>query len=127
MRFTEVRRVAARPEDVWVALHDQELLSGAIPGCERLIPLGDGEYVAILTTGGDTYRALLTVADVWPGSELTVTLAGRGRCSMLEATLDIGLHHGHAPGTTSLSFDARVHICGQAHGLDPELLLAAVT
>ncbi len=68
MRYTDEHHVAGEPDDVWQALHDPEVLSASIPGCERLIPLGDQEYVAILTVRTDTYRGLLTVTDTAPGS-----------------------------------------------------------
>src|ERR1700712_3152704 len=117
MHYTEVRQVAARREDVWLALHDSEGLRASIPGCEQLIRLGDDEYAAVLATREDTCRGLLTVADVSPGSDLTLTLAGRGQCSTLEVRLDIRLRAGRVPGTTSLVHGARVHFGGPASAL----------
>jgi carbon monoxide dehydrogenase subunit G len=118
MRYTEEHHVAGRPDDVWRALHDPEVLSASIPGCERLIPLGDQEYVAILTAGTDTYRGLLTVTDIAPGSRLTVSLDGRGRHHTLEVGLEVRVGHGPASGTTSLAYDARVHVGGPAGATD---------
>lgn len=112
MRFTDVRRVAARPAEVWDALHDREALRASIPGCERLIPLGADEYVAILAVAADTYRGLLTIIDAQPGSELILKLDGRGRTSTLEVGVDVRLEEGPAPDTTSLVYDARVHVGG---------------
>jgi carbon monoxide dehydrogenase subunit G len=109
MRFTDVRRVAARRAEVWDALHDRDALAESIPGCERLIPLGDGEYVAIMAVRSHTFRCLLTVADTSLGSELTVTLDGRGRSGTLEAAVEVKLDDGPMPDMTSLAYDARVH------------------
>ncbi len=119
MRYTDVRHVAGQPEDVWQALHDSEVLRAGFPGCERLIPLGIGEYAAILATREDICRGLLTVADRSPGAELTVMLAVRGRCSIFEVELDVRLHDGPAPGTTSLAYDARVHSGGAGSTVGP--------
>src|SRR4051794_27658798 len=110
MRFTDVRHVAGQPADVWQALHDREVLRAGVPG--RLIELGDDEYVAILADHAETYRGLLCVVDRAPGSDLTVQLAGRGRCGTLEVALDMRLRDGGVPGTTALLCDVRVHVDG---------------
>ena len=118
MRYTDEHHVAGEPGDVWQALHDPEVLSASIPGCERLIPLGDQQYVAILTVRTDTYRGLLTVTDTAPGSQLTVELDGRGRHHTLEVGLDVRIEDGPASGTTCLAYDARVHVGGPAGATD---------
>src|SRR3954471_8399823 len=112
MRYTGVRRVSGPRADVWQVLHDREVLRAGIPGCERLIPLGDHEYVAILAGRSETYRGLLTVVDGSPGTELRVELAGRGRCGTLEVAIDVQLCDGGPAGTTSVLCDARVHVDG---------------
>jgi carbon monoxide dehydrogenase subunit G len=111
MQFTDVRRVAARPADVWDALHDREVLAATIPGCDRLIPLGEGEYAAIVSApvdgDTDTYRGLLTLTDTWPGTELHVSLAGRGRCGTLEVDVRVRLERDSTTETTQVRYDAR--------------------
>jgi carbon monoxide dehydrogenase subunit G len=112
MRYTDVRQVPGQREDVWQALHDIEVLRAGLPGCEELIPLGHDEYVAILATGDDTYRGLLTLADTSPCSQLAMQLDGRGRSGSLEVGLDVLLRDGRVPGMTSLVYRARVHLGG---------------
>jgi carbon monoxide dehydrogenase subunit G len=116
MRFSDVRQVAASADDVWHALHDREVLSAAIPGCERLSPVGAGQYSAILAARvgrlADTYRGTFAIDDTCPGSELVVSVTGRGRCGTLDLDLRVRLDKGFAPGTTALSYDARARVGG---------------
>jgi carbon monoxide dehydrogenase subunit G len=116
MRFTDVRQLAAPTEAVWTALHDHDVLRAAIPGCERLSPVGAGRYSATLAARvgrlADTYRGTFAIDDTRPGSELVVAIAGRGRFGTLELDLRVRLDEGHAPGTTSLLYDARARVGG---------------
>lgn len=116
MRFCDVRQVAAPAAEVWTALHDRDVLRQAIPGCERLSPDGSGQYSATLAARvgrlGDTYRGTFAIDDTDPGSELAVSIAGRGRCGTLELDLFVRLDEGTVPGTTSLSYDAHARVGG---------------
>jgi carbon monoxide dehydrogenase subunit G len=116
MRFTDVRHVAAPADEVWTALHDLDVLTKIIPGCERLSPVGVGRYSATLAARvgrlADTYRGTFSIDDTCPGSELMVSIAGRGRCGNLELDLRVRLDEGFAPGTTALLYDARARVGG---------------
>lgn len=129
MRFSDVRQVTAPVEEVWTALHDREVLSAAIPGCERLSPVGAGQYSATLAARvarlGDTYRGTFAIDDTCPGSELVVSVAGRGRCGTLELDLRVRLDEGFAPGTTALAYDARARVGGLVSRLGRATLTVA--
>ena len=116
MRFTDVRHMLAPAAHVWDALHDSEVLHAAIPGCERLSPIGDGEYSATLAARvgrlADTYRGTFAIEDTWPGAELMVSIAGRGRCGTLELDLRVRLDEGLTSGTTALVYDAHARVGG---------------
>jgi uncharacterized protein len=116
MRFTDVRQVPAPAAEVWTALHDSEVLRAAIPGCERLSPTGAGRYSATLAARvgrlADTYRGTFAIDDTHPGSELVVSISGRGRCGTLELDLRVRLSEGRTPGTTALAYDARARVGG---------------
>jgi carbon monoxide dehydrogenase subunit G len=116
MRFTDVRHVAAPAEEVWTALHDREVLRIAIPGCEQLSPLSAGLYTATLAARvgrlADTYRGTFAIADTRPGSELVVSVDGRGRCGTLELDLRVRLEEGRSRGTTALAYDAHARVGG---------------
>ena len=57
----------APPEHVWAVLHDPAALAAAIPGCERLEPLGAGRYTATLSIGvaafKGRYQGVVSVAN----------------------------------------------------------------
>ena len=116
MRFSDVRHVPATTAEVWTALHDTDVLRMAIPGCERLSPVSAGRYSAILAARvgrlADTYRGTFAIQDTRPGSELVVSVDGRGRCGTLEVDLRVRLDEGHEPGTTALVYDARTRVGG---------------
>jgi len=116
MRFTDVRHMSAPTGKVWMALHDSEVLHAAIPGCQRLSPVGDGQFSATLAARvgrlADTYRGTFCIEDTWPGSELVVSIAGRGRCGTLELDLRVRLDEGFTPGTTALFYDAHARVGG---------------
>ena len=129
MRFADVRHVAAPAGEVWTALHDREVLRAAIPGCERLHPIGAGRYSATLAARvgrlADTYRGTFAIEDVSPGSELVVSVDGRGLCGKLELDLRVQLDDGHAPGTTALAYDASARVGGLVARLGPAPLTIA--
>ena len=116
MRFTDVRQVPASAGQVWTALHDREVLHAVIPGCERLSPLGAGRYSATLAARVgrlvDTYHGTFAIEDTCPGSELAVSVAGRGRWGTLDLELDVRLDEGLEPRTTALVYDARARVTG---------------
>ncbi len=116
MRFTDVRHVPAPALEVWTALHDSEVLRRAIPGCERLSPVGVGRYSATLAARvgrlADTYRGTFAIDDTAPGSELVVSVSSRGRCGTLDLDLRVRLDEGREAGTTLLTYDARAHVGG---------------
>ena len=116
MRFSDVRHVSAPAADVWTALHDRDVLHMAIPGCERLSPVSAGRYAATLAARvgrlTDTYRGSFAIDDTDPGSELVVSVDGRGRFGTLELDLCVHLDEGRSRGTTALTYDAHARVGG---------------
>jgi carbon monoxide dehydrogenase subunit G len=116
MRFTGQQQLRAASTVVWAALHDADVLRSVIPGCERLVPLGRGEYAATLAARvgplADCYRGRFTIEPVSPGRELRVVVEGRGRFGRLELVLDVGLAPGQEWDSTALTYDARATVGG---------------
>jgi uncharacterized protein len=116
MRFSDVRHVPAPAADVWKALHDRDVLRMAIPGCERLSPVGAGRYAATLAARvgllADTYRGTFDIDDTEPGTALVVRVHGRGRCGTLELDLRVRLDEGRTRGTTALAYEAHARVGG---------------
>jgi len=115
MRFSGVRQVAAPAELVWAALHDHETLRAAIPGCERLSPVGPQQYAATLAARvgpvADTYRGAFHIEDLRPGGELHVHVEGRGRCGQLQVDLRVVLED-RGRARTELRYDAHAGVKG---------------
>lgn len=116
MRFSGEQQVSAPVAQVWAALHDDEALSSAIPGCEELAPLAAGAYAATLAARvgpvADTYRGTFAIEDLCAGSELRVRVEGRGRCGRLSVDLRVCLTTGPGPGTSVLRYDADATVSG---------------
>ncbi len=116
MRFEGVRQVPAPVGVVWAGLHDRAVLRRAIPGCERLAPVGLHEYAATLAVRvgpvADTYRGAFAIEDLCPDAELIVRVEGRGRCGQLRVDLRVELESGERPGTTVLRYDAHAGVRG---------------
>jgi carbon monoxide dehydrogenase subunit G len=116
MRFSGERQVGRPVEAVWAALHHREVLRGAIPGCEELVPLDEGRYAATLAARvgpvADTYRGSFSIEDLRPGSDLRVLVDGKGRCGRLELDLRVTLTGGRVPGTTLLGYVADATVRG---------------
>jgi hypothetical protein len=60
----------------------------------------------------DTYDGTFAIEDTCPGSELVVSVAGRGRWGTLELDLCVRLDEGFAPRTTALVYDAHARVSG---------------
>ena len=116
MWFSGERELQPPVEQVWAALHDSDVLRASIPGCQGLVPLDTGRYAATLAARvgpvADTYRGAFSIEDLRPGSELRVSVEGRGRCGRLELDLRFRLASGRRPGTTELRYDAHAKVSG---------------
>ncbi len=70
MKLTGSYEVAAAAEKVWNALTDPVSLSGCIPGCDGLEPVGQDDYTATMTVGvgpvKGTYNAKISMLDKDP-------------------------------------------------------------
>ena len=60
----------------------------------------------------DTYKGTFAIEDTCPGSELVVSVAGRGRFGTLELDLCVQLEEGFEPRTTALVYDAHARVSG---------------
>ena len=67
---------------VWGLLLDADNLARCMPGCEKLVPLGEDRYEATLSVGvgsiRGTYLAKITLADQVPMRSYKLTVEGTG-------------------------------------------------
>jgi len=117
--------VHAPREAVWAALNDTAVLGAAIPGCQRIIWVGDGalelEIRVNLGLMKPVFTGDLTLSNVVPARRYT--LSGRGRGGILglaEGGADIIL--ADDPAGTLLQFVAHGGASGQIMKLGQALI-----
>jgi hypothetical protein len=82
MELKGERRLPVDRETAWRALNDPQRLRAAIPGCESLESIGEGEYRAVLSVSLGPVRAKfsgkLRVEDAVPPERYTLRFEGEG-------------------------------------------------
>lgn len=82
MQLTDHRDIAARPEAVWAAILDPEVLRACIPGCESLTGSPEEGYEAVVVQKVGPVKARFTgivaLSDIDPGRAVTISGEGKG-------------------------------------------------
>ncbi len=87
---------AAPPEAVWALLNDPDVIASCLPGCERLEPLGDDRFRAVLkltvaAISGE-YTGTVALVDKQPPRSYRLVVEGTGKPGFVkgEARIDLG-------------------------------------
>lgn len=128
MRVDRSFTLHAPAEQVWAALTDPAVLTGAIPGCERFEP-GDGSASLSVTAAVAATTATYAVAGQVtsrdrPGS-LALALEANGEPGTLTGTVHLRL--AGEDGVTRLSCEAEAEATGQLAAIGQALLAATAT
>ena len=82
MELNDSRHIAARPDIVWTAILDPEVLRSCIPGCESLTGSVEAGYEAVVVQKvgpvSARFTGVVTLSDIVPGQSLTITGEGKG-------------------------------------------------
>ena len=82
MKVTASYQFNATAPKVWAVLTDPKSLSGCIPGCEGLDPLGNDEYQAVMSVGvgpvRGRYNAKISMHDQVPNQSYRLVVQGSG-------------------------------------------------
>lgn len=82
MELADSRLIAARPDIVWPAILDPEVLRACIPGCESLTGSVEAGYEAVVVQKvgpvSARFTGIVTLSDIIPGQSLTITGEGKG-------------------------------------------------
>lgn len=82
MDLTGSQRIAARPEHVWRALNDPDVLRQCIPGCQELTQTSPTEFSArvVLKIGPmkATFAGAVTLSELEPPRAYRITGEGQG-------------------------------------------------
>jgi len=114
MKIEGTTDIPASHDRVWTALLDPETLAAAIPGCEKLEALGDGEFKAIMKVGvgpvKGTFEGKVRLSDVEPPNRYRMALEGSGGPGFVrgQALMELA----PAEGATKVHYDADVQIGG---------------
>jgi carbon monoxide dehydrogenase subunit G len=97
----------APAEKVWRVLTEPKSLSGCIPGCEGLDPIGGDEYEAVLNVKigpiGARYNAKIAMRDKVPHQSYRLVISGTGSGSFVSGDAKITL--AEQGGKTTVSFE----------------------
>lgn len=125
MKITGEQLIAAKPEQVWQALNDPEVLRQSIPGCKSLEKAGDNAFKATIETKIGPIKAVFNgdvqLSDLDPPNGYT--LSGRGSAGSM------GSAKGSArvrlvpdgPGT-KLTYDVDADVTGKFAQLGSRLI-----
>jgi len=114
MKIEGTTDIPARHDRVWTALLDPETLAAAIPGCEKLEALGDGEFKAVMKVGvgpvKGTFEGKVRLSDIEPPNRYRMALEGSGGPGFVrgQALMELA----PAEGATKVHYDADVQVGG---------------
>lgn len=125
MEMNLQHRIAARPEQVWAALNDVNVLKSCIPGCESLVATGDHAFNARVVTKIGPVKAgfdfVVTLTDLNPPKSYTINGKGQGGAAgFANGSAEVTLQ---ADGTdTILAYRAKAQIGGKLAQLGSRLV-----
>lgn len=120
------RDLKAPAERVYHALTDPEILCRTIPGCQRLSPVGDNAYEAVLSAGvgpvKGTFSGNVRLEDTRPPSHYRIVFEGKGAPGFVKGSADFDLQgNGEA---TALRYVADLNLGGPIAGVGQRLIQA---
>ena len=111
-------------ERVWAAFLDPEVLRQAIPGCEKLDAIGDGEYKVTLKIGvaavKGTFEGKVRLFDMKPPESYRMAVEGSGGPGFIRGETQIALSD--ADGGTRVSYTADVQVGGLIAGVGQRMI-----
>src|SRR5204863_7361605 len=92
---------------VWTFLTDPDRIASCLPGCEKLVPTGDGSYAMTMSIGVGAIRGKFTgsirLRDVHPTTDYGMTVSGSGAPGFVngEGTVRLAAQNGNTQLTYS--------------------------
>ena len=82
MQLTDQRSIAARPELVWAAILNPEVLRACVPGCESLTGSAEAGFTAVVAQRigpvSARFTGMVRLSDITPGKAVTISGEGKG-------------------------------------------------
>jgi carbon monoxide dehydrogenase subunit G len=124
MKLEGSYEIPAPRQQVWDAFLDIERVRQAIPGCEKLEPLGPDEYKATMKVGvaavKGTFEGKVRLGDKQAPESYRLFAEGSGSPGFLRA--DTLISFADAPGGTRVSYSADVQVGGLIAGVGQRML-----
>jgi carbon monoxide dehydrogenase subunit G len=109
---------------VWDLLMDVSALASCIPGCERLEPIGENRYRAVVTVSlaaiSGSFDGTVTLGDMQPPVSYTLAVDARGRTGFVHGTAAITLED--LGSRTVVAVQADMHVGGPVARVGQRLL-----
>lgn len=124
MKLNGTNRVQAPVQQTWDALLDPEVLVRALPGCERLVAVGENAYDMTVTAGvasiKGTYDGHCELTELDEPRSLVMSLQGAGAPGTIGATVRVGFTDDD--GATTVAWDADAVVGGMVGGVGQRML-----
>lgn len=124
MRLEGSYDIPAPRRRVWAALLDPAHLTRAMPGCESLEAVGEGEYRATMKVGvaavKGTFEGKVRLSDLEPPTRYRMAVEGSGGPGFVrgEAAMDLA----EVEGGTRVTYRADVQVGGLLAGVGQRML-----
>lgn len=124
MRLEGSYDIPAPRQRVWAALLDPAHLTKAMPGCESLEAVGEGEYRATMKVGvaavKGTFEGKVRLSDLEPPARYRMAVEGSGGPGFVrgEAAMDLA----EVEGGTRVTYRADVQVGGLLAGVGQRML-----
>ena len=117
MQLTNQQTLPVSQAQAWEALNDTTLLQQAIPGCERLTPIGDNQYEVLITAAigpvKAKFKGKLQLDNLQPPTSYTLRFEGQGGAAGHgKGNAEIKLES-TGPRTTVLHYSANATVGGK--------------
>lgn len=124
MKLEGSNDIPAPRERVWAAFLDPEVLKQAIPGCEKLEAIGDGEYKATMKIGvaavKGTFEGKVRLSDLKPPDSYRMAVDGSGGPGFIRGETQITLTD--VDGGTRVAYTADVQVGGLIAGVGQRMI-----
>jgi len=112
------------PERAYQMMQDPEVLTRAIPGCQGLEKMGEGEYhlkmKMVLASLSGAFEGSVRITDQNPPSSFRLVVAGSGRIGFVEG--DGLLKLSAADGGTEVSYEGDAQVGGTIAAVGQRLI-----
>lgn len=119
--------VRAPRERVWALLTDPASLARCLPGCEKLVAVGENAYEMTMKVGvaaiNGSYSGKVILSEFTPPAHLRMSLSGRGNPGFMDGQGAIDLEE--AGGQTLVRYSGEVQVGGVIASVGQRMLEGA--